>query len=75
MKSVKLETVTENVIRNILSHIPPIMEERYKMAETNEIDQSEQSTQIESHSKKKKKETKSNIHRVNCINIFDRVII
>lgn len=74
MKSVKLETVTGNVIRNILSHIPPIMEERYKMAETNEIDQSERSTLIESHPKKKK-ETKSNIHRVNCINIFDRVII
>lgn len=53
---------------------PPIMEERYKMAETNEIDQSERSTLIESHPKKKK-ETKSNIHRVNCINIFDRVII
>lgn len=31
------------------------MEERYKMAETNEIDQSERSTLIESHPKKKKK--------------------
>lgn len=54
----KLETVTGNVIRNISIPYPPIMEERYKMAETNEIDQSEQSTQIESHPKRKRNKIK-----------------